>query len=464
MDRPLKDMKALNAPQYDDLFVGAPLKKRWPEETLLSRILRRDDVDALKEYLILFPDQNNLRPPNAVVDEGDGCYDVFEWSATWGATNVLRFLLQYEQEHPELNMRLNVDTYSLLILACHHGWLETARFLLDTSSDVAADLRFRDGDSWTPILAATAALSDTHRWFKYHKDIDIIKYQKQCEDIIMLLLDRGANASDVLERQIARPWGFYDYVNRRPRLFASEFYGPDPELMGQRWPDDTPPVEVLTVVTGTVLSLAMKGASPIVIRRLIDAGADIDVKITATIEFPHDLSSLLDFAAHHLNVPALEILYEVYGRTKFREMLACRAEMGLNPFDKAVRGVYYMLPQSEIVPRSLATLSFLLPHCTKDVIRRPDKIGGALTFVMLAGYIGLLQPYAVSVELLREHRLSKAKLLIEHGADPDILSESEGMNALHVLTKKLSYGCRRNLRGDTASRPLPAPWRVCLLG
>lgn len=166
----------------------------------LSVIVRRDDVDALKKYLVTHP--YRLKGPGSTYNEQGGFWpDAFDYAATWGATSVLGFLLDYELKHPEKSFRFHAEEYGLLNLACHHGHLETVKYLLDTSQDVAADLRFRDVEGWTPLLAAADALGNFSTNCKEQKGIGKAEYTSRCEEIMMLLLDRGALANDVRRRR-----------------------------------------------------------------------------------------------------------------------------------------------------------------------------------------------------------------------------------------------------------------------
>ncbi|KAI0148906.1 ankyrin repeat-containing domain protein [Pestalotiopsis sp. NC0098] len=245
--RPPASMQALNAPPYDVFYMDYEDSEHPdPWDTVLSMIIRRDDVDALTEYLSLHPFR--LKGPGVVQDlNGTVFPDAFEYAATWGAIKVLRSLLDYESIHPQQNFRFGFGAkgYGLLNLACHHGQLETVRYLLNVSQDVAGDLRFRDGDGWTPLLAAADAMADKSKLEKYHRGLAVTSYTGRYEEIMELLLDKGALADDVRECKFWRRGDHFVGPGRRMRW--AEGYTEEELLAGSEALDLRPVPEDETV-------------------------------------------------------------------------------------------------------------------------------------------------------------------------------------------------------------------------
>ncbi|KAK6223887.1 hypothetical protein LQW54_000031 [Pestalotiopsis sp. IQ-011] len=377
-------------------------------------IIRRDDVEALAEYLSLHPFR--LKGPGVVQDlNGTVFPDAFE--------------------HPQQNFRFGFGAkgYGLLNLACHHGQLEMVRYLLDVSQDVAGDLKFRDGDGWTPLLAAANAMADKSKLEKYHRGLAVASYTGRCEEIMELLFDRGAPADDVRECKF---WRRGDrFVETGRRMQWSEGYTEEELLAGPEALDlrPVPEDEIVTCLTDTVLSLAIRRASATMIERLLDGGADAHLQLAPSKKtgWPElRLNMPLHIAGRYYNAAAIDILRERNGDTEFKKMIRKQDDGGETALKLATKGGYllcFMLPVDQIVSQGVATFSTLLRSCDPDdVDARATTDHHTPLYAILSGLFIRRNPSRQAL------RARVARMLVEHGADP-ALKTSNGRNALHAL-------------------------------
>ncbi|KAF7521268.1 hypothetical protein G7054_g12494 [Neopestalotiopsis clavispora] len=419
MEGPPNELRVLNNPPYDVFFTDS-----CPEyESILSVIIRRDDLDALEEYLVLHP--HRLKGPGAAYDPQGYWPDAFEYAAIWGATSVLKYLLDYEQKFPGKNLRFRAEEYGLLNLACRHGHLETVRYLLDTSQDVAADVKFRDKDGWTPLLAAADALAKFRGYQKEHPAVGEAEFSSRCEEIMRLLLDRGALPNDVYQRRFVFHEEQYVDLDRRMRWVEShsteEELAEDPHL---GW---IPPGEASTRLVASVLSLAIRSARPAMIQRLIDGGSDIHAQLFCPIIGDSKITPL-HVAAHNFNDEGIRILYENRGSVRFEDMVKNCDTYDRTPLHEAADGTGTLIARERVVAQAVATFSFLLSHCTADTVNMRD--GGGRTALQLLMFFNY-NPTDKTVR--RKLRTHVARLLVEHGADPSARQPDDGRNAIHVL-------------------------------
>lgn len=433
-------MQTLNAPPYDVFYMDyEDFDHPDPWDTPLSMIIRRDDVDALTEYLSLHPFR--LKGPGVVQDlNGTVFPDAFEYAATWGAIKVLRSLLDHESRHPQQNFRFGFGAkgYGLLNLACHHGQLETVRYLLDVSQDVAGDLRFRDGDGWTPLLAAADAMADKSKLEKYHRGLAVTSYTGRCEEIMKLLLDKGAPVDDVRECKFWRRGDHFVGPGRRMRW--AEGYTEEAILTGPEALDLRPVPEDETVVclTDTVLSLAIRRASATMIERLLDGGADAHLQLAPPKKtgWPElRPNTPLHIAVRYYNAAAIDVLRDRNGNIEFRKMIRKQDEGGDTALKLATKGeslLYFMLPVDQIVFQGVATFSTLLQSCDReDVDARATTTHHTPLYAILSGLFVRHNPSRQAL------RARVARMLVEHGADP-ALKMSNGRNALHALASSFA--------------------------
>jgi hypothetical protein len=112
-------------------------------KSLLREIIERNDVPTPNCY-------TQQLPKNVLRHDGIIQYDPFWVAASHGSTDALRVLLDLYEANPTQTHALDEDTRGAWILdiACEHGHLETARFLLDRDPPLgAAYTERRDGGS-----------------------------------------------------------------------------------------------------------------------------------------------------------------------------------------------------------------------------------------------------------------------------------------------------------------------------
>ncbi|EKJ72998.1 hypothetical protein FPSE_06786 [Fusarium pseudograminearum CS3096] len=205
-------------------------------EALLTAIIAQDDVEFLERYFAIDP--RAIPNPFGLPDGDEAiCYhaDRFRYAAKCGSLRTLQMLYKYATKDLDKTkpIRLEMGNFQLLNVAAQYGQIEIVQWLLDTKP-LYAGIHDRDLRGFT-ALAAAADLFPFRRapaWYEI--------CFKNNETIMNLLLDHGASAADVVH-----PTGCID--QKRP----------------------------------TVLTLAAQWASPDLLGRLIDGGADVHYKVLA---------------------------------------------------------------------------------------------------------------------------------------------------------------------------------------
>lgn len=217
------------------------------EEEHLCEIVKLNDVPNLERYL----ERKPFLGPGPDLDYAE---DVYWIAAAYGSTVALRTLLIYlDATHPGYPTGPESDSpdsgywkYGLLQPACMNAQIETVYFLLDGPwNNIHGDIHKKDwGTNYTAILAAACSFIETPLSAKDSQNThSLLEHQSQyiarCEQLMHLLLDRGASARD-----------------------TTTFGRPE-------WKE----------ANETVLSLAITRANSALVRRLIDEGADPDMTV-----------------------------------------------------------------------------------------------------------------------------------------------------------------------------------------
>jgi ankyrin repeat protein len=189
----------------------------------------------------------------------------------------------------------------------------------------------------------------------------------------------------------------------------------------------------------TVLSLTISRASPRLVKRPIDEGADAHAKPTRELESwsGYDETLLQDFTPLHvgnlyLNSEGIQILLDSRGSDiDISDMLLCRDSSGSLPLHWAAGS--FNQPENEvwarddIVAQATDTIKLLLKGSNPSSINIPDNRGNTALHLASSG----------EAQSGNEHsRVARVivKLLLEHGADA-ALRNQQGQTPLHLVTK-----------------------------
>jgi ankyrin repeat protein len=388
----------------------SPCSGGWPEDThdfgkmvdedgstlyeneysaLLTKIVQLNDVAALGRYLVT----------NTRHSLGPGCYhteDPFYNAVAYGSTDALRMLLEHwDAANP--STRSNVPApgeraYGLLQVACASAYVETVRFLLSDPWQAAyGDIHKRDDWGSTALLAATRSFYDPQYSLDRtsEENYSIQSHLARAEEVVQLLLDRGACVQDVVIG-MQEPWE-------------------------------------------TVLSSAISRASLTLVKRLITQGADVYAKKTHNLmgggfclKFGDD--HIRDVTALHIgsqysNFRGIKALLDYARDTGGVDLVQQTDSLGHLPLHWAAWGPddeLYMLEADEIVPHVTATIELLL-EINPSTVNAQDKLGNtALHYaVWRHGICG-------------NKHVAIPQVLCKHGADASLRGRN-GETALHGL-------------------------------
>ncbi|TVY48747.1 putative ankyrin repeat protein [Lachnellula occidentalis] len=360
--------------------------------SLIYRIIQLNDVSALKQYL--------LREPKRGLAADLSIYTDPFYTATYhGSTDCLRLLLEHHAIHgtPAHLEAPNSTDYLLLNVASSRAHLDMARFLLDCQpAYVDIDIHARRWDmtalfcaavSFTPHLPETVPESSEPKEYLRH-------HVARSEERMQLLLDRGACARDATT-----------------------------------WAD----------IHNTVLSLAISRASPGLVNRLIDEGADVHAKTTR--ELPSwsgdDENLLQDFTPLHvgslyLNSEGIQVLLDRRGSgIDISDMLLCRDSSESTPLHWAAGS--FNQPENEvwarddIVAQATDTIKLLLKGSNPSSINIPDKRGNTALHLASSGEAQNGSEHSFVARAI-------VNLLLENGADAGLRNQ-RGQTPLHLVTK-----------------------------
>ncbi|KAK7928316.1 hypothetical protein PG985_005314 [Apiospora marii] len=389
--------------------------------TRLHRIIRQDDADALERYLKKFH-RRRVMP----------C--VYGYPTPWhlavqhGSLEALRVLLKYADydypygrewagREPGGAWDYCPDLRYLFFAACRSRSLPVVRFLLERSE--------------------TKTETDIGQRTVPGDEMSLEEHIARCEAIIELLLDLGA---DVRDQRIRRG-----------------------------------------LVSGTALSYAVALGTPGLIRRLIDRGADIDVRVQFDDYEDEGIgnSTLLHIAARHLNVEAVQLLLEQPGGPA---MALARDSQGRQPLHclasetgslRRHPALHLWQERQSVAPRAIETAKALPPHsdleapgpdgktpfflaaeyCDLAVNQESDAVrwDDVLHFLLDQGANPAVKDRHGNTALGR--MVDTVRFLLDHGASPGAAND-EGDTPVHMVFEKLRYLIRefRPLRDDSSER------------
>ena len=367
---------------------------------LFRAIIQENDVFLLNQHLAKYP----RRFWQADIDMDDP----FLTAASSGSTDALRVLLEHCAARPDKTELVDARGSLLLHTACRNAHIDTVRFLLDSESifrDTYAgigDIHARDNYGRTAILSAAesfAGLADGE---------DIIRERAARSDELMrLLLDRGASARDHIE-----------------------------------WEDEPPLVPYASLilsggrVSGTVLSLAMAGASYQLVKRLVEEGADVHTKESRRFsareiksEYTAQFITPLHIGSFYSNVDGIQALLDYRGsNVNLIDIVSCRDSCGCLPLHLAARGPSPLkdsITGDYSIPYTVATVKLLL-NIIPTTINSQNKQGETPLHYAIQSY-----------SLYGSKHSDILKFLFENGADAGIRA-TNGQSPLHWLCSRLS--------------------------
>ena len=355
---------------------------------LLLTITWRNDVATLSRYLEKYP-----WPLHHLVPRVPYCDDPFWVAARQGSTDVLRILLDNYAAHPaQIKVDPNARGHLLLNVACSYAQVGTVRFLLD-NQPALGNIHARDEDGGTALLSAAASLA--HEDSNRHDSM--YDYVARSEEVMQLLLDNGADARDVLPRGAFIPPG-----DEQPRK--------------------------------TVLGRAISRASPKLVKRLINQGADVHAKQMLFIQ--HGRLELADpvwdvtplhVGSFYLNTEGIQLLFDHRDSgIDIVDMVSCRDTNGRIPLHFAAVGPRilskedYMLLKDDIISHAISTIQLLLAGNPSTVNAQDNHGQTALHYAVSS--------YAV----LRGKYFNVLKILCDNGADASLQGRN-GETPLHYI-------------------------------
>lgn len=367
---------------------------------LFHAIIKENDVFLLNQRLAKYPQ----RFWQAEIDMDD----LFLIASSSGSTDALRVLLENCAARPNKTELIDARGSLLLHTACQNAHIDTVRFLLNSESifrDTYAgigDIHTRDNYGRTAILSA----ADSFPHLADGKDITRERAARS-DEVMRLLLDRGASACDHID-----------------------------------WEDEPPIVPYASLilcggkVSGTVLSLAMAGASYQLVKRLIEEGADMHTKEgryfsarNTKSEYTAQDITPLHIGSFYSNADGIQALLG-YRSTNVNliDMVSCRDSCGCLPLHLAARGPSPLkdsLTGGYSIPSTVATIKLLL-DIIPSMINSQNKQGETPLHYAIQSY-----------SLYGSKNSDILKFLFENGADVDIQA-TNGQSPLHWLCFRLN--------------------------
>ncbi|KAK6832912.1 hypothetical protein PG987_007606 [Apiospora arundinis] len=325
----------------------------------IDKLIRGNDVVGVRDYLQAHHD---IQEWWLVAPDGYDDSNAITLAASVGNLEVLQVLMAAAGD---------VDWASPLHQACRTYQVGVARWFLDTSKDAAELLKKHGGHNPdTPLLAALRGCSPTTYTVYQRVAIPQSVWRPRQEEIVHLLLDRGA---DIQDKQFIFPdeeqpldnsweeedagdpgadpidnlWGnpFEDpwgnpldspwAVDAQNHTFTSteyfqDYHDPFPLPNTPKRPTEKP------ILKATVLTLALSFGSARLISRLIDGGCDIHAKVRQwgdgylLGENTDDITPL-HIACGSKNIAGVRLLLQS-GGSDGKAMVAARDSWGMTPF------------------------------------------------------------------------------------------------------------------------------------
>jgi ankyrin repeat protein len=340
--------KEHNVLDYD----GVPVYESDFGELLLT-IIERNDLAMLNQYLTKYPPRNW---------QTDGSMDdPFLKAAASGSTDALHVLLEHCASREDKSAVVDAQGRFLLWEACENAQVDTVCFLLD-NEPLFRHAHSGIGDIHTIGQSGkTALLSAAISFTTWDREIyDIREHLARGEQLMQMLLDRGACA--------------HDGIRWHPDIEL------DPIVMA-----GVPREEVFRE---TVLSLAVSQASPDLIKRLINGGANVHSKTLHSFNQPvHVMGNRQSFqgvtplhiGSYYLNVEGIQALLDHRGSDiDIVDMVSCRDSHGSLPLHWAAAGPgdseeYYVLSGRDVALQRISIFKLLLGPDPTSINARDNR-------------------------------------------------------------------------------------------
>ncbi|KAM0543955.1 hypothetical protein ACHAPJ_012050 [Fusarium lateritium] len=366
--------------------------------SLISTIVSQNDVPALEQYLAKAP---GVSTP---VVEQDFSQDLYKLAVMNGSVNALHTLMTHYLKSLNTTGGPRFDKHDFLMLnvAAASGQLEVVRYLLDKQSSYV-DIHARDRSGLTAIAAASYGA-----YGPFECPIPQGCSFDRNEAIMNLLLDRGADASD---------------LDGYPQHWLDSFRGELP-------------------ISDTVLTLATRWAGAQLVQRLINGGADVHAKVTHWTD-KHiwgcsepqvsGVTAVLT-ACQYANINALKVLFDCRGTADATDMACCRDSLGGLPLHWVnrvpIREDVGKISASELqqrVQQIINTMEFLLDKDPTTINVQDNDGNTPLHYA--SEYYGTNGNQHTAI----------IKYLCDRGADASIQNK-KGQTPLHTLCHRINGG------------------------
>ncbi|KAB8255516.1 ankyrin repeat-containing domain protein [Aspergillus pseudonomiae] len=356
------------------------------DQTLREEIIRRNDVETLKQYIGQHP-KTGLEPEPAYYR-----LDVFFVATQDGCIDALRVLLAYYHANLDKAVPLERRDIVLLNVACKYSQLETVQFLLDSQPPLG-NIHDKGPGGETAILSA----AESFTWPGEVTSDRIKECLVRSEELMYMLLDKGASVNDVTMVQ-------NEYNAHLP---------PQP--------------------CDTVLSLAISRASYTLVKRLIEQGANVHAKqehADSRFGFDVDLRDVtaLHYGSIYWNIEGVRALLDHPGNAKIADMVSVRDTIGDDTREQERH-----FREDEILPRYIGILKILLT-ANPSTINMQDNQGSTalhydiIQFLCENGADASISNYEGQTAL---HLLA----LCSRDCDPiDTATDKSGATALHTMS------------------------------
>ncbi|KAK7960406.1 hypothetical protein PG988_011620 [Apiospora saccharicola] len=420
------------------MYESADMTEGWSGASDITQLIRANDTAGVEAYLQNHPD---IYRWYITRDDGEDDGEPVMLAARVGSLEVLQFLMTANGD---------TDWAGPLRAACVNGQVEVARWILDNSKDAVTEfLQTSDDGCFRSLLLQSLSYHPPWGWREKEHPIPIHIRAHRQEEIIHLLLDRGASVHDkhstnpqAREKDLAEfedlypveeadaQWGS-SYVadwswEVPPRgtsymdttfMAAECFQGLDGPWMYSSPTVPAKPLELKKpVLLHTVLTEALSFRSAHLISRLINDGCGIHTRvcvyqdINIYEEQTEDVTPL-HLACHYKNIAGVRLLLQA-GASNAKSMVGARDSCGMTPLHCTALDsldLYDIYPgfnweESHMTPsEKIKACMELLLDCDPTILDARDRWGRTALH-----YASMLDSGDV------------AEFLLERGADPNI--------------------------------------------